>query len=127
MTRLKILKVENVEGDFTQLEKENGSTPEISAYGLFSLITAEHPLQGFAKLRQESLLYHFAKDLATYVINNHFDEDISVVLNNYNKDFLGDKRFISADEKSFFTAYIKEVNGPQYQEMRKIAENLKQE
>jgi len=130
MTLLKrILKVENVEGDYSALIRDPGSSPEVYAYGIFSEIEKESGLGTFARLKQESPLFSLPKDLADYVQENHSEEDIAAVVNKHNKDYIsGDKVcFFNKDQTKIFSAYVNTLTFPQYSILKERNENLKKE
>ncbi|MBT4651623.1 hypothetical protein HOC13_03820 [Candidatus Woesearchaeota archaeon] len=129
MTLLKILKVENVEGDYSALEMGSGSSPEVYAYGIFSEIERESGPGTFARLRQESPLFSLLKDLGSYIQRTSSGEDIVAVVNKQDKDYISDKKvcFFNQEQTKLFSTYIDTLTWPQYEIMKKFNENLKQE
>jgi hypothetical protein len=129
MTLLKILKVENVEGDYSFLAKHPNSSPENYAYGIFSEVDGESEIGKFARLRQESPLFSLSSQMGSYIKNHQLEKQVVAVLNKNDKDYIsGDKvHFLSKDETKLFSAKIESLVYPQYGIMKRFNENLKQE
>ena len=130
MSLLKILKVKNVEGDYSALDRCPGSSPEVYAYGIFSEIDRESGFGTFARLRQESPLFSLPAQMGVYVMNRGLEEEVTAVVNKKNKDYIctEDKiSFFNGDQTKLFSAHVDVLNYPQYAIMKRFNENLKQE
>ncbi|MBT5023032.1 hypothetical protein HOK51_11480 [Candidatus Woesearchaeota archaeon] len=128
--KLEILRVENVKGDYSKLEKSPGSSPEIYAYGLFTKLDEESKLGKCVNLQQESPLFSMEKDLARHIKENFAGEDITTIINKHNKAYIsGSDRnvFVSKDQSSVYSAYVQTLTFPQYANIKEIVRELKQE
>ena len=129
MTLLKILKVENVEGDYSALNRCPNACPEVYAYGIFSEIEKESELGHFARLRQESPLFSLPAQLGVYIRNHGLEEEIVAVVNKSDKDYISGKKvnFLDKSQTKQFSAYVDTLNWPQYEILKGFNKNLKQE
>ena len=128
MTLLKILKVENVEGDYSALNRCPSACPEVYAYGIFSEIEKESELGHFARLRQESPLFSLPAQLGVYIRNHGLEEEIVAVVNKSDKDYISGKKvnFLDKSQTKQFSAYVETLNYPQYAIIKRSNEKLKQ-
>ncbi len=129
MTLLKILKVENVEGDYSFLAKHPNSSPENYAYGIFSEIDTENESNSFARLRQESPLFSLSSQMGSYIKNQGLEKQVVAVVNKNDKDYIsGDSiYFFNKDQTELFSAKVESLVYPQYAIMKRFNENLKSE
>ena len=129
MTLLKILKVENVEGDYSALDIHPGASPEDYTYGIFSEIEKDSELGHFARLRQESPLFSLPAQLGVYIRNHGLEEEIVAVVNKSDKDYISGKKvnFLDKSQTKQFSAYVDTLNWPQYEILKGFNKNLKQE
>jgi hypothetical protein len=131
MTLLKILKVKDVEGDYSALDKSPTASPEVHAYGVFSKIDKDSEIGSFARLRQESPLFSLPAQLGIYIRNNRLEEEVSAVVDKGDKDYISGEDKINfigkKDLTKLFSANVDTLNYPQYAIMKRFNENLKKE